>query len=79
MVLKIIKAKESYNINEAINSRMNFRKIYENKVKDKMFAELLQHIEPNEKYELTYSIVGEESFEDSEVMELYGTLLVDHV
>lgn len=78
-MLKMIKAKESYNIEEAIMARNNFRKIYENKVRDKMFAELLQHIEPGEKYELTYSVVGEESFEDENVMELYGTLLVENV
>jgi hypothetical protein len=76
---KILKASDSYPIREAIQSRMNYRKIYENKIRDQLFSKLNKLLEPEKQITFSYSIYGIKPplGESDERIYLRGTMMVE--
>jgi hypothetical protein len=76
---KILKASDSYPISEAIKSRMNYRKIYENKIRDQLFSKLNKFLEPEKQITFSYSIYGIKTppGKSDDRIYLRGTMMVE--
>lgn len=53
---EVLKASDSYCCEEALNSRMNYRKIYESRIKDKLFEQLCQIVKPGQNIKFDFDI-----------------------